>query len=112
MTVVHTPVEGFTGEIVGVSFVDGVGETTDSSALAYFARHGYEIDSGAPLDPADPDGPGSAEDSGLEAMTVDELRQMAAEADIDLEGATRKADIIAAITAALDPDGPGSAEDS
>lgn len=42
--VVHTPVEGFTGIVVGVSFHDGVGETDDAAALGYFQSAGYAID--------------------------------------------------------------------
>lgn len=42
--VVHTPVEGFNGIVVGVSFQDGVGETDDAAALGYFQSAGYNID--------------------------------------------------------------------
>lgn len=38
----RTPVEGFQGVIAGVTFVDGVGQTDDDNAIAYFERHGYE----------------------------------------------------------------------
>ncbi|MBP2522267.1 hypothetical protein J3A74_001375 [Rhodococcus sp. PvP104] len=38
-----TPVEGYNGKVAGVSFVDGVGETDDANALAYFIRHGYKV---------------------------------------------------------------------
>lgn len=44
MAVVKTPVEGFTGTVVGVTFTDGVGETDDLAALAYFERQGYEVE--------------------------------------------------------------------
>lgn len=44
MARVETPVEGYTGKVAGVSFVDGIGETEDATALAYFARHGYTVD--------------------------------------------------------------------
>lgn len=40
---VTAPVSGFTGEVAGVHFVDGVGNTDNSRALAYFARHGYAV---------------------------------------------------------------------
>lgn len=43
MAAVKTPVEGFNGTVAGVTFVDGVGETDDDNALAYFARHGYDV---------------------------------------------------------------------
>lgn len=41
---VTTPVKGHTGTVAGVTFVDGVGETDDPNALAYFRRHGYVLD--------------------------------------------------------------------
>ena len=40
---IHTPVKGFTGNVVGVDFKDGVGETDSIPALGYFERHGYKI---------------------------------------------------------------------
>ncbi|WP_209908246.1 hypothetical protein [Rhodococcus sp. PvP104] len=43
MATVKTPVEGYNGKVAGVSFVDGVGETDDANALAYFIRHGYKV---------------------------------------------------------------------
>jgi hypothetical protein len=43
---IHTPVKGFTGEVAGVHFADGVGETDDKNSLAYFNRHGYKIEAG------------------------------------------------------------------
>lgn len=45
---IQTPVEGFTGEVVGVSFVDGFGETEDENAIAYFIRQGFGLDGSAP----------------------------------------------------------------
>lgn len=45
---VRTPVKGFSGKVAGVDFVDGVGSTSDESALAYFRRHGYEVASPEP----------------------------------------------------------------
>lgn len=44
---VRTPVEGFTGSVAGVEFVDGVGSCTDRVALDYFRRHGYRFDTAA-----------------------------------------------------------------
>lgn len=40
---IKTPVEGFTGLVAGVHFVDGVGKTDSESAIAYFERQGYEV---------------------------------------------------------------------
>lgn len=45
---IQTPVEGFTGEVVGVHFVDGFGETEDENAIAYFIRQGFGLDGSAP----------------------------------------------------------------
>lgn len=45
---IQTPVEGFTGEVVGVSFVDGFGETEDENAIAYFIRQGFGLEGSAP----------------------------------------------------------------
>lgn len=46
MAKVKTPVEGYSGTVAGVEFKDGSAETDNAGALAYFARHGYEIDHG------------------------------------------------------------------
>ena len=43
MAKVTAPVEGFTGVSAGVEFVDGVAETNDAAALAYFRRRGYKV---------------------------------------------------------------------
>lgn len=45
---IQTPVKGFTGDVVGVSFVDGFGETEDENAIAYFIRQGFGLDGSAP----------------------------------------------------------------
>lgn len=42
---IRTPVLGFTGESVGVSFRDGVGYTDNPAALAYFRSQGYGVES-------------------------------------------------------------------
>ncbi|WP_332644075.1 hypothetical protein [Aeromicrobium sp.] len=47
MTAVKAPVEGFSGVVANVEFVDGVGETSDPTALSYFRRHGYGVDESA-----------------------------------------------------------------
>ena len=59
---VTTPVKGFTGTVVNVQFTDGVGETDNPTALAYFARHGYTIGGEEQnTDPAPADTPADAE---------------------------------------------------
>lgn len=47
MARVIAPVATFTGTVVGVTFSEGVGETSDANALAYFARHGYTVQASA-----------------------------------------------------------------
>lgn len=51
---VHTPVEGFTGTVVGVHFQDGVGNTDDPAALGYFQSAGYRIEDAATVAPSAP----------------------------------------------------------
>jgi len=47
---ISTPDPNFSGTRAGVIFRDGRGEVEadDASALAYFARHGYPVDTLAP----------------------------------------------------------------
>lgn len=44
MAVVTAPVAGFTGVVVGVSFIDGAAEATDDAQIAYFERQGYKVE--------------------------------------------------------------------
>lgn len=44
MAKITAPQKGFTGRSVGVSFEDGVGETDNEAAIAYFLRHGYTVE--------------------------------------------------------------------
>ena len=48
MAIIHTPVKGFSGEIAGVPFVNGTGETENPAALAYFQRRGYKVEADKP----------------------------------------------------------------
>lgn len=41
--VVKTPVKGYNGIVAGVTFTDGVGETDNAAALAYFTSQGYDV---------------------------------------------------------------------
>lgn len=43
MAKIIAPVEGFNGKVVGVTFVDGKGETKDEGQISYFVRHGYTV---------------------------------------------------------------------
>lgn len=56
-----------------------------------------ELDGGAGGSEEDTDGDGEV--SAYEGMTVAELKKLAADRNLDLEGATKKADIIAALEA-------------
>ncbi len=48
MAAVTAPVAGYSGEVAGVQFVNGKAETDDDNALAYFRRHGYDVDGSKP----------------------------------------------------------------
>lgn len=93
-TTVHTPVEKFNGEVVGVKFTDGVGKTDDPAALAYFHRHGYKVG-----EEQSDGGEEQSEERPSKAWTVDRLTAYAKEHDIALEGATLKDDILAKVEA-------------
>lgn len=64
MASIKSPVEGFTGIVVGVHFKGGVGETDNEGALNYFGRHGYTVET--PQEPAGPFDPSK--------HTVEEIR--------------------------------------
>ena len=53
---ISTPDPGFTGTRAGVVFRDGRGEVEadNASALAYFARHGYAVDTPPPATKKEP----------------------------------------------------------
>lgn len=82
MARVKTPVKGFSGTVAGVTFDDGVGETKDARALAYFERHGYEVDTKAD-DDAKAKAEAEAEKAKAEAerLAAEEAEKAKAEAD-------------------------------
>jgi hypothetical protein len=92
MATVKAPAGNINQTIAGVAFVDGVAETTDTWALAYFTRHGYTIDTNAL-----PASLSWSESKDPESMTVAELRDYADASGVSLDGLTKKADILAAI---------------
>lgn len=51
MSRVEAPNEAFAGDVAGVTFTDGVGETDDPVALGYFRRKGYTVDGERTVDP-------------------------------------------------------------
>lgn len=93
--IITSPVKGFTGARVGLNFVDGKAETDVTSAIAYFIRHGYSVE--------DTEGEDATPEAPNEEWTVEQLREHAAAHEVDLGGATKKADILAALTAPQDP---------
>lgn len=52
MAKVTAPNKEFTGKRGSVAFVDGEAETDDPTMLAYFRRHGYEVEDGEKKAPA------------------------------------------------------------
>jgi hypothetical protein len=98
MATIHTPVEGFTGIVAGVNFAQGEGQTDKPNALAYFRRHDYTIEGDEPAPVVIPEGDPSDD------WKVDQLKAYAKEHEVDLDGATKKDDILAAISAAASSD--------
>lgn len=47
---ITAPVKGYSGRVAGVHFVDGVGETDNENAIAYFRRHKYGVEEVAQAD--------------------------------------------------------------
>jgi len=88
---ITTPVAGYTGEVVGVSFTDGVGETTDDALLGYFRRHGYRIDE-QDESVEIPEGKPSRQ------WNKPQLAAYAEREDIDLGDASTKDDILAVLS--------------
>lgn len=44
MFTITAPVKDFTGKRGDVAFIDGVAETDDPHMVAYFKRHGYDVE--------------------------------------------------------------------
>ena len=91
MAKITTPVEGFNGTVVGVTFVDGHGETDNPVALAYFTRQGYTVE--ADEAPAGPEGDPS------DKWTADQLKDYAKTHDITVSG--NKGEVLKTITDTL-----------
>ncbi|QCQ91737.1 hypothetical protein [Rhodococcus sp. SGAir0479] len=106
MTAVTTPVEGYTGIVAGVAFINGRGETDDHNALSYFARHGYRIGDAAavpalavPKIEINRLAPEIPEGAPNDKWKVPALKAYAGREGIDLDGAKNKDEILAAIAA-------------
>ena len=98
MATITTPVKGFNGSTAGVLFVDGVGETVDEGAIAYFNRHGYKVGSRA-AKAADKE-PGEEPEKAFSQLNKAELTALAEAEEIDISEASTNAEIRATITAA------------
>lgn len=99
MATIKTPVEKFSGIVAGVHFADGVGETDDDNAIAYFERQGYGVD--RPAEKPDEQTPADS----LSKLTVTKLKKYAEDKGIDLGEASSKAEILVAIEKAASPAG-------
>lgn len=116
MVKVHTPVLGVNKIIAGIPFSNGTGEVDPKniSALRYFQRHGYKIDSGKAKQTGEgtevlnsnlaPDGTGGG--VGLAELSVPELRSYAKAHNINVKGHQSKVGIRNAIEVALTADRP------
>ena len=91
MVAVRTPVEGFTGNVVGVQFTDGVGEADEDSQLAYFARQGYTVGGDAE----------TADDAAvvLLDLTKADLEQIALDEGVEFKAPINKPELVALIEA-------------
>lgn len=122
---VTCPLKGFTGNVVGVAFVDGVGHSDTAhdagrAAYAYFERAGYRL---APVEESEQDGP-PGEVFDPSEHKVDEVIDYLDTADadealrvLDAEAAgknrstiTTKAEAILAATTSTAPAGDDSKE--
>lgn len=90
MATVRTPVEGFTGNVIGVQFVDGVGEAEGEAQLAYFERQGYAI--GDLEEEAEPD-------NSLEGRSKAELEQIATDEGVEFKAPINKTELVGLIEA-------------
>ena len=94
MASVTTPVEGFNGKVIGVSFADGKAEVEDEGQLSYFARHGYTIGEAEVVE--------EAAEKPFSQLNKAELIALAEAEGIDLSEAKTNDEIRATITAARD----------
>lgn len=95
---INAPVEGFTGIVAGVTFADGVGETDNENALAYFERQGYGIGK------ADAKSVDTTPATPSKKWKVEDIEKWASEQDpaIDVSAGSTKDDKLALIEKALE----------
>jgi hypothetical protein len=89
MAKVYAPNKQYTGVSAGVTFINGIGETSDPHLLEWFREHGYTVEDEPLVEPKP-----------LEKMTVAELKEYAEQHGINLGDSTKKDDILAVILAA------------
>jgi hypothetical protein len=93
---IKSPVESFTGLVVGVHFVDGVGKTDNEAAIAYFERQGYGVGDEPAEQPGNPDAKYPLGDPS-DKWKKDELLAYAGDHKIDIGEAKTKDEIWGAI---------------
>jgi hypothetical protein len=91
---IESPVKGFNGQVVGVTFTDGIAKTDNEGALGYFARHGYTVGETEKQEVKIPEG------KPTDVWTNAQITAWAAAHEVDLGDASKKADMLAAIEAA------------
>jgi len=77
---VFTPNKKYTGISAGVSFSNGVGESTDPHLLSWFESHGYTVE--------------AEEVSKFDNMSIEELKAYAEENEIDIGQSTSQKGIL------------------
>lgn len=101
--IVNTPVEGFNGKVVGVTFVNGTADVDDEAQLAYFERQGYQvIYAPAAAEVEIPEG------DPADGWTVPQLKAFAESKSIDLGKAKTKPEILAALAVAVSSTPPSA----
>lgn len=95
MVTIKAPNKNYNGSTYGVPFVNGVGHTDNTWLVQMFKEAGYVVADGTEVEPVEEEE--KANSALLDKMTLTELKDYAAENNIDLGGATRKADIVALI---------------
>ena len=68
---IYTPVKGASGIYANTLFTNGVGETDNPGAIAYFRAHGYKV--------VEESGAGAESAPDFDSMTGDEIRAWARE---------------------------------
>ena len=125
MAKIYAPNKQYTGISAGVSFINGVGETTDPHLIDWFKSKGYEVEkqSNKPNNTDQNNGSGNNQNNGandenkntgsgddnsnnepqnskFDDMSVDELREYAEKNGIDIGKSTSRTGILGKIVAA------------